>query len=369
MSHNDAPAPPNYQPIADASLAAAKVNQQTSADQLAWAKQTYADNKGLTDQVVNADVATQTQNNTNAAADRARYTSTFQPLEDQLASDASSYSSPERKDLEAGRAEASVAQQFQASRTNAARDLESFGINPSATRFAALDIGVRSQQAAATAAAGNQSNQLVDATGRALRSEAINVGRGYPGQIAGTYNTALSAGSGAVNGTLATTASGSNTMGSPVAWQGQSANNLAGATSALNTGYSNQMSQFNANQAQTNSTMGGIGGALGLGASLLMAADGGAVPEGINGTPGGAVPIAASPTGGRTVDDVPAALTAGEFVMPKQAVEWHGQKAMYAMIQKANEGRAEAKAKTGAVPVVRHAATQRPSAIQMQRAA
>lgn len=371
MSSNSAPAAPNYQPIADAQMASSAESSKIAQEQLDWAKQTYADNKNLTDQVVNTDVATQQQNNANAQADRARYQSVFQPEEDSLVKDANSYASPERRDLEMGKAGSDVAQNFQAARTNAAKDLEAFGVNPGATRFAALDVGARTQEAASKAAAMNTAGQQVDATGRALRENAINIGRGYPAQVAGETNSSLQAGAGAVNSTLATTASGSNTMGSPVNWTGQSNNSLNGAVSALNTGYQNNLSTFNANQNASS----GIGSALGLGASLLLAASGGEVPD-AGATPGGAVPVAASPSAGRALDDVPSNLTAGEFVMPKQAVDWHGQKAMYAMIDKATKGRAEAKARTGAVPQVRPAAIQRPNfqsrpgaALQIQRAA
>jgi hypothetical protein len=92
-------------------------------------------------------------------------------------------------------------------------------------------------------------------------------------------------------------------------------------------------------------------------------------------TPGGAVPAAASPTAGRATDDVPAALTVGEFVVPKDVVAWQGEKKMHDMIIKSREERSELKAQSGAVPVVRPAATQRPviasrpGALQIRRAA
>src|SRR5262249_31085832 len=145
-------------------------------------------------------------------------------------------------------------------RKGAQRDLESYGINPAATRYAALDIGLRAQEAATKAAAMNQSDQMVDATGRALRTEAINVGRGYPGQIAGTYNTALQAGTGAVNSDLATTASGANTMGTPLGWAGVNQSALNSWGNVLNTSYGNQMAYNKAQNAEAE----GWGQALGL---------------------------------------------------------------------------------------------------------
>jgi len=366
MSSNSAPAAPDYTPIANASAAASAESAALAREQFAWAKQTYADNKGVTDKVVDRFLETQDSNDASAKADRARYESIYQPLEDSLAKDADDYANPDRKALEMGRAEASVGQNFQAARINAQRDLESFGVNPGATRFAALDIGARTQEAAAKVGAANQAGQQVDATGRALRSEAINVGRGYPGQIAGTYNTANGAGTGAVNSGLQTAASGASTMGTGVAWNGQANQALGTWAGALNTGFNNETTQFNANQKASS----GVGTALGLMGAFL--ADGGAVGDE---TPGGAVPAGASPTRGAAVDDVPSALTVGEFVMPKDTVSWLGEKHMYGLIEKSRADRAEAKKVTGAVPKARPMASQRPAfqsrpgALPIQRAA
>jgi muramidase (phage lysozyme) len=61
-------------------------------------------------------------------------------------------------------------------------------------------------------------------------------------------------------------------------------------------------------------------------------------------TPGGAVPIAASPSGGKAVDDVPARLTPGEFVVPKDVVAWKGEEHFQKLIQKSREDRPQAPA-------------------------
>jgi hypothetical protein len=344
---SSAPPPPNYAPIAAASEQSAQLQYQLGQDQLAWARDQYAreastrgtminwltdaanrnydlqtqqfnwavdqqkSNADLTRQVTEAQLEAQAQAQIDAQHDRQRYQQIYQPLEDRLVAEAQNYASDDRKALEMGRGEAQVAQQFEGQRASATKDLESFGVNPGATRFAALDTGVRTQAAAAAAGAGNQAAQSVDAIGRALRSEAINVGRGYPGQVAGAYGTSLAAGSGAINGNLATTASGANTMGTPVQYGGMAnqgygvalgnlSNNtgyyntatpyFAGANNALGTwgnaltqGYNAQMSQYNANQANNNSTMSGIGSLIGLGASFLSR--GGMAGRGIPMTP------------------------------------------------------------------------------------
>ena len=350
MGKAKTPPAPDYTPVAAASAEAAKYQYQLGKEQLAWAKQTYADDKAISDKVVAAALDRQTINDKNADADRSRYEKIYQPLEDKAAAEAADYATPERQDRDAGRAQAQVQQQFDAQRRNAAASLESFGVDPTSTRFAALDSGMRIQEAAASAGAGNQARAQTEALGRAIRSEAINVGRGYPGQIAGTYGTALQSGNSAVNAELATTGSGANTIGTQ-AGSAQIGNQAVGTWgNTLNQGYSNALDAYKAKQSSSSGLGSILGAGLGIAANSGFAfADGGGVPP--NGsppngdTPGGQVPAGASPTRGRAIDDVPARLTAGEFVMPKEAVSWYGEKHFQNLIQKSRKERDAATAK------------------------
>ena len=335
-SKNDAPKPPKYDELAAAAEQSAKYSYDLGIEQLNWAKEQYANDQAIAQQVIDASLKRQELSDANAAKDRARYESIFQPLEDDLAREAREYATPERMEAEAQRSQAAVAQQFDASRNRALQNLQGYGLDPSSLRYAALDRGANVQQAAAEAAAGNQSRVNTEATARALRSEAINVGRGYPGQIAGTYGTALQSGSQGLNSALATTASGASTMGTGLQWQGAGNDALGMWGNTLNTGYNNQLAQYNANQ-QSSSGLGSLAGAA-LGVALNYS-EGGEV------TSGGNVPAAASPTGGKAIDDVPARLTAGEFVIPKDAVSWFGEKHFQELIQKARKDKSQATAK------------------------
>jgi hypothetical protein len=49
------------------------------------------------------------------------------------------------------------------------------------------------------------------------------------------------------------------------------------------------------------------------------------------------VPPDASPSAGGAIDDVPARLNVGEFVVPKDVVRWHGEKFFQNLIQKARK--------------------------------
>jgi hypothetical protein len=415
MGGDSAPAPPDYGPIAAASQHASDQANALSQEQFDWAKDAYAKDQATIAPIIQAETQAQQDQNAFAQEQQQRYTSEYQPLEDQLVQDAQSYASPERKDLEMGRAQAGVAQQFDTARQSAQRDLESYGIDPTATRYAALDLGTRSQQAAATAGAGNQASQMVDATGRALRSEAINVGRGYPGQIAGTYNTALGQGTGASNTELAGTASGANTMGTAPQYMGIGNSALGVWGNTLNTGFQNQLGAFNANQQSSSGLGTALGLGLGIGSKFLpaMMAKGGvvkAIPDGkaprpyddnklyvlpavdeaghrmtpqeamarhfatghhlgafdspahaqahfANGgaipsdqTPGGRVPVQASPTGGQAGDDVPAQLTVGEFVVPKDVAAWKGEEYFQKLIESSRKAKSEVTARPDVGP-------------------
>jgi hypothetical protein len=351
-----APPAPDYSQLAAASEKSAEYSYKLGREQLDWAKEQYRLDREVSDRVIGRAMQIMEDNQRAAEADRAFYTEKYRPLEMDLIRDASTYGTKERRELEVGRAQAGVAQQFDRAREAATRNLESFGIDPSSTRYAALDIGARTGQAAATAAAGNQANAQVDAVSRALRSEAINVGRGYPGQVAATYGTALQGGNQAVNAGLATTASGANTMGTATQWQGLGNQAVGTWGNILNMGYQNSLDAWKANQSSSSGWGGLAGTVLGIGAKAAMSylEDGGPVS-------GGAVPAEASPTRGKAVDDVPARLNAGEFVVPKDVVAWVGEKTMHQMIEKAKKERTDLPQRSGAIPEVGMAPIQPPT--------
>lgn len=366
MGKKDAPPPPDYTPLAQASQAqvdlardqmkvnSAQADRQFGLQQnaLDWAKGEFAKNDATTDKVTQAQLDAQNFAMENARKAQSRYESIYQPLEDQAVQTAKNYDSPENERLQAGAAQATVAQQFGQARVAAAQNLESFGIDPSATRYAALDVGGRIAQAAASAAAGNQSVQQTQATARALQANAINVGRGLASDVNAGTNTSVNAGSSAVNAGNQTANTGGNIMGTSTQYGALGSGLYGNATGALNAGtnaigtwgstlnngYNAQLGAFNAQQNASS----GIGSALGLAASFIPGL-----------AEGGAVPASASPTRGKAVDDVPARLTPGEFVIPKDVVAWKGEEHFQKFIQKSREDRkanSPAQPKAMAVP-------------------
>jgi hypothetical protein len=351
------PPPPDYSAVAAASERAAEYSYKLGQEQLGWAREQYAADRAITDQIVGNAMAAMQQNQAAAVADRARYQQTFQPLEDQLIRDVERYGSAEQRALDVGRAQAAVAQQYDQARAAAMQNLQDYGVDPTSGRAQALDIGVRSSQAAAQAAAGNQAIAQNEAIARAMRSEAINIGRGYPGQIAGTYGTALQGGQLAGSTQLAGTASGANTMGTAPQWQGLSNQSLGTWGGILNQSYQNQLGAYQA----ANSGSSGWGSALGsIGAALITKIESGGP---VQSTDGGRVPPGSSPTRGAAIDDVPARLTAGEFVVPKDVAAWKGEE----YFQKLIENSRKAKDDAGAKPTVALEAPQEPTFVSRPR--
>lgn len=265
-----APDPPDLGPMAAASAESARIAQETAQQQLDWAREQDGLNRTLLDRVLTSQQAIQDETLANAREDRQRYKDVYQPLEDNLINDFNSYDSPERRAAERGRAVSSVGQQFDAARRNALQRLEGYGVDPSQTRNAALDLGTRVQQAAAQAGAASAADRATEQTGRALRAEAINIGRGLPSNVAASYGQSLQAGNSMVGnanqttGTSAGALQGANSyMNTAQAGYGQSAN-------IQNQGYQNQMQQYNANQQMITGALGAVGGVAGM-----MLADGG----------------------------------------------------------------------------------------------
>jgi hypothetical protein len=342
---SDPPPAPDYSALTAASEKSANYAYELSKRQQDWAEKTYADNKEVSDIVIDKALGALDKQEADADRARQRYQSLFEPLEEQLAYDAESYASPERMEKEAGAAEADVAAQFNQARQTAQDRLEGYGVDPSQTRSGALDLGTRIAEAAAQASAGNQARTQTENIGRALRSEAINVGRGYPGQIQASMAGAGQSGNQAANTGLATTASGAGTMGTGYQWQGQGNQAIAGWGNLLNQSFGNEMDRWTAEQEASSGWGEILGTVAGVGLSKWKGfQEGGAVPEpGMD--EGMMLPEEMSPSGGAIPDDIPAELdsgaparlNAGEFVVPKDVVKWLGEKGLQQIILKARK--------------------------------
>lgn len=366
MSDNETVAAPDYSPVMAAFNEISKYAGDRGQEAYKWAKDMVAKNTDLTNLVntglVGIGGAFDDAARDSLAAGKATRDEAVGYLQDQR----DRYTDPARKAMDMGAAGAQAAQATEAARDASTRELESYGVNPASTRFAALDIPARLQSAAirvgAENIAGRQGEVMADNANQQLLAQG-NVDTGQAAQQAGVSTGART---GAVNTALGNTASGYAGLGTDLAWTGAKTGAVSGSGNTLNQQFSNQAQAAK----QNSSTSSGIGSLLGLGASMLGSGgafgaggalafleEGGSVDD-ING--GGAVPAEMSPSGGAAVDDIPAVspngpamLNAGEFVIPQDVVRWKGEEWLQKLIMSARKAMDGAPAKPeqqGAVP-------------------
>lgn len=327
MGKKSTPKPPDYGPLAESSEEIARINAEAAKEQLVWAREQDAANRATLERVLGVQLPIMEEQFRNAQEDRKRYEETYLPIEQNLIEEFKAYDSPERLATERGRAISDVSTQFDAQRKGALSRLESYGIDPSTTRNQALDLNMRIAQAATSAGVADAATQRVENTGRALRAEAINIGRGLPSQVAGSYGQSIAAGQAGIGGANQTTGTSAGALTSGTAFTGQALAGLQGAGSLMNQGFQNQMSIANYNQAAMGQWM-DLAGTVAGGAMAME--EGGIVPE------QGALPV--SPIPGST-DRKPILATPGEAVVDKGTVEWYGQKFFADLKKKAGEQR------------------------------
>jgi hypothetical protein len=287
---------------------------------------------------------------------------------------------PQTEEEYAGKYGADTAMALDQQKASAIRAMEGRGISPNAASTGALDTMASANRALATTAASEGGRQAArtearGVTGQALTSEqtlptVAGQQQGIQTQNLGLQTTAPNAAATASSG-LYSPAMGMYSAAYPYmnAWGSTMANSynqqLAGYNSSLNAFKANQEAQAQGSglEALGGGLMGiagsyagsksgsaaitsGLGslfssgpaaaGMQGLSAGALLVNTGGRVPQyaegGIN-----TVPPEASPSRGRRTDDVNAMLSAGEFVIPKRTVDWHGEKFFQNLIAKTDK--------------------------------
>lgn len=326
------PDPPDLQPVAAGSIETARIAQETAREQLAFAREQNASNQEILKRVIGSQEEIQNETLANARKDRQRFEELYQPLEENLIDEFQNYDSPERLERETGRAVADVNSQFDAARRNALQRLEGFGVDPSQTRNQALDLETRISQAGATAGAATNAQRNVEDKGRALRAEAINIGRGYPSNVAGSYGQSLNAGNSQVNNALNTSSTGAGLFGSANGALNTSIGGFSGSAGIQTQNFQNRL----AGQQEDNSALiSGIGAAAGIAALFL--ADGGPIPK------RSALPMFDSEPGeidygqgdGSGVDDkVPIMASTDEYIVPADVVRAKGVEFFDRLVEK-----------------------------------
>jgi hypothetical protein len=250
----DAPAPPDYSSIAAANEKAADRYADIGQQQLDFYKQQYDEYKPYVLDYLQSTTDTSNENRTRAQEYYDTYTNTYLPIEKDYARTALDYNTPARTEARAGAAMADVANQYEAARNASLASLESYGIDPSQTRYGALDLSSRVAQAADMAAAGTKSRLGTEAIGLGLQGEAIKTGRGYAPNVSGAYDTATNAGKSGTGSATSLYGTSASAMGSPNSYFNSSNTALGNWTNTLNTSYGNELSETNLNNKNTSDT-------------------------------------------------------------------------------------------------------------------
>lgn len=350
----------------EAMVSAQAANQayQLGEQQLQWSQQVWNQEQPLVNQseqvqiqLAQAEITSSQQMQQESAAQWALYQQYYQPLEEAYVNQAENWASPDNIALVTGQAQAAIGEQVQSGLNTAAEQLRSYGVNPASPRYASLYTAANVVGGAAQAAAGTSAAQNLKLQQLAMEQGAINTGRG----VANTTGTLTNAATGAA-GTGASSASGAASTGQQNLATGTSSQTAAtnwynAGSNAMNS-YVNAVNGYNQAElgyaqlgAQQASGIGSILGGLSGFISPIKLQHGGptddqsqqsqqpqqGIPVPPGGTPGGYVSPDQSPSGGAVTDDVPAQLTAGEFVIPKDVTQWRGQEYWVDEIDKARQ--------------------------------
>lgn len=256
---------------------AALENAQLGKDWLSFAKEQYgvgnerqSEIDKLTNQVTQQQLDTQDKSNARADEQWQQYNQRFAPIEQQVATEAMNYDSPEKQAEAAGQARADVQSAADTQRQITQRTAAAQGINPGSGRYAGVDRAAELTTAVQAAGAENKARDTVKNMGIMLRKDAASLGRGMTGTAAQSYGVGLNAGNSAVgNITSANQSWANNNAAMAQGFQGNiGANNSA--ASILNQQYGNQVNAYNAQQQAESQSAAGIGSMVGtLGAAFL----------------------------------------------------------------------------------------------------
>ena len=233
--------------------------QRLGEQQLAFAKQQYAEMRPLAERVYGQQMAAQEQQMRQAQDYYNYQQETFRPVERGLVADAQRFSTEGYREQQARDAAAATGRAFGVMQDAAGRAAASRGVNPNSGAGMALQsqnlLGLSAQRANAMTGARNQAEQM----GYARRLDVTGLGRGLAGASTAAYGGATSAGSAGMNTAMAP--GGQYMQG--MQQTGQTYGNIL----------SNQTSQFNTGLNAEGQVMGALAGAAVTGGMSLIPSD------------------------------------------------------------------------------------------------
>jgi len=266
MGKSSASAPAPDPQIGEAALKQAQTGEQWlgfAKDAFAVSQDRQKELDALTKQVTESQLGISNQQADWAKQDRARYESTFVPLQDEFINTAKNYATPEKQNEAAAEAVADV----QTASANAkAADLRSsaaMGINPASGRYAGIDATTNMNTTLAAAGAANTARQQVRDKGLALQADAVNLGNGLPVQAAQSNQGSVASSGTALSGSQATNAQALSAPGIVSSGYAGAMQGYGGQASTLNQQYGLQLDGWKTQQATAAQNAAGIGSFLG----------------------------------------------------------------------------------------------------------
>ncbi len=188
---------PDYSSMAAASAEAARWGYQATQDQLAFARQQYADYKPIIDQIAQSQLGLMNEQMRQGQDYYNYMQQQYRPLETEMVNRVKEYNTDAYREQLAQQAAADAGLAFQNTQAMNERAMASMGVNPNSGRFAGLQKAGQLGLAATRANAMTGTRQQAQAYGDAMLTNAVGVGRGLVGAANGSYAMAMNAGNSA----------------------------------------------------------------------------------------------------------------------------------------------------------------------------
>ena len=189
--------------MANASAEQARYGKQAADDQLAFAKQQYADYKPIIDQITGAQLGLMNEQLRQGQDYYDYMQQQYRPLETEMVNRVKEYNTEAYREQLAQQAAADAGLAFQNTQAMNERAMASMGVNPNSGRYAGLNRASELGLAAQRANAMTGTRQQAQAYGDAMLTNTIGVGRGLVGAANGAYGMAMNAGNSASGNSMA----------------------------------------------------------------------------------------------------------------------------------------------------------------------
>lgn len=272
---NDAPPAPDPNPGMIASAQSSERVGMEMADiareQLAWSKERAAKTDATAERLVDSQIKI-AEKNAALSDDYEKYMKeTYRPVEKEVVKRALDYNTDEEMEKRAARAKTDVATQFDNQRGQVTRNMGRYGLRPDAGRFAAINMEMAANEAAASAGAADKGREEARTYGHALLMDAASLGRNLPANQATSAGVAMNANqsAAAIDSNAARTSTA--VMDSTRGWYGGALQGTGQAGQIYGNQYATQMSGYNASlnyasqgRGQSMEMVGAIAGAAAL---------------------------------------------------------------------------------------------------------